>query len=133
MKINNPFETYSRGMTARERRIRSRWALMFVISSLIAVWSTVKYYNEADDLEKQIGINTVLQTQTVKMTNTIDSLRIECDSKDSLLTKKGIFDLESELFQTGAQLGRYHMALELLRYKDSKAANKFELMLSETE
>ncbi len=52
MKINNPFETYSRGMTARERRIRSRWALMFVISTLIAIWLMVKVGNQENEIEE---------------------------------------------------------------------------------
>ena len=111
MRINNPFETYSRGMTARERRIRSRWALMFVISSLIAVWSTVKYYNEADDLEKERGINAVLQTQTVKMTNTIDSLK-------------------SELFIQSTIIGRYDLSLDHLKGVHPKAAAEFEYFMN---
>ena len=109
MKINNPFETYSRGMTARERRIRSRWALMFVISSLIAVWSTVKYYNEADDLEKERGINSVLQSQTVRMTNTIDSLK-------------------SELFVCGVELQRWETSFEIFKWEQPKAAQRIELI-----
>ena len=133
MKINNPFETYSRGMTARERRIRSRWALMFVISSLIAVWSTVKYYNEADDLEKERGINTVLQTRTVRMINTIDSLKRECNEKDSLLTKRGIITLRNErdylkgeLFNASTVNGRYELSLDFLKEINPKAAKEFE-------
>jgi hypothetical protein len=115
MRINNPFETYSRGMTARERRIRSRWALMFVMSSLIAVWSTVKYYNEADDLEKERGINTVLQTQTVGMTNTINSLK-------------------SELFVSNVQLQRWEWAFENFKEREPKPAQRFELIYNhETE
>jgi hypothetical protein len=96
MKINNPFETYSRGMTARERRIRSRWAFLFVMSSLVAIWSTVKSYNGEDDLEKERGINVVLQTQTVKMSNTIDSLR-------------------DEFFILSTVNGRYELTLDYLK------------------
>ncbi len=134
MKINNPFQTYNRGYTARERRIRTKYASLFLVTGLACIWLTVKNYNDAQDLEKAEVINTILQTQTVKLRNQVDSLRIECDGKDSVLTKKGIFDLESELFQTSSQLGRYEMALEMLRYKNPKAANQFELILTtETE
>ena len=134
MKINNPFQTYNRGYTARERRIRTKYASLFLVTGLACIWLTVKNYNDAQDLEKTEVINTILQTQTVKLRNQVDSLKIECDGKDSVLTKKGIFDLESELFQTSSQLGRYEMALEMLRYKNPKAANQFELILTtETE
>ena len=125
MKINNPFETYTRGMTARERRIRSRWALMFVMSSLVALWTTVKYYNEADDLEKEREINTQLQTQIVKMANTID-----------LLSNKGISrlinerdSLKSELFISSTIIGRYELSLEYLKEVNPKAAKEFEEFL----
>ena len=111
MKINNPFETYSRGMTARERRIRSRWAFLFVMSSLVAIWSTVKSYNGEDDLEKERGINTVLQTQTVKMSNTIDSLK-------------------SELFIQSTIIGRYDLSLDHLKEVRPKAAAEFEYFMN---
>jgi hypothetical protein len=135
MKINNPFETYTRGMTARERRIRSKWALMFVVSSLIAIWSTIKYYNEVDDLETERAINTGLQTQTVRMINTIDSLKRECKEKDSLLTKKGITalidekdSLRSELFVCGVQLQRWEWAFEIFKEREPKPAQRFGLI-----
>jgi hypothetical protein len=111
MKMNNPFDTYSRGMTARERRIRSKWALMFVMSSLIAVWSIVKCYNESDDLEKERRINTVLQTQTVGMANTIDSLK-------------------SELFIQSTIIGRYDLSLDHLKEVHPKAAAEFEYFMN---
>jgi len=63
MKINNPFETYSRGMTARERRIRSRWALMFVISSLIAIWLMVKVSNQENEIDELTRKNSELRDE----------------------------------------------------------------------
>lgn len=63
MKINNPFETYSRGMTARERRIRSRWALMFVISSLVAIWLMVKVSNQEGEIDELTEKNFELQEE----------------------------------------------------------------------
>lgn len=111
MRINNPFETYSRGLTARERRIRSRWAFLFVISSLVAIWSTLKYYNEADDLEKERGINSVLQTRTIKMEDTIDSLK-------------------SEFFIQSTIIGRYDLSLDHLKEVHPKAAAEFEYFMN---
>ena len=52
MNINNPFETYTRGMTARERRIRSKWALMFAITGLIAIMLTFKVKSLNEDIEE---------------------------------------------------------------------------------
>lgn len=74
MKINNPFETYSRGMTARERRIRSRWALMFVISSLVAIWLMVKSSNQEGEIDE--------------LTNERDSLKSELFIRDTQLARE---------------------------------------------
>lgn len=52
MNINNPFETYTRGMTARERRIRSKWALLFAITGLIAIVLTFKVKNQNENIEE---------------------------------------------------------------------------------
>jgi hypothetical protein len=38
--------------------------------------------------------------------------------------------LQSELFQTQSQLGRYEVALEMLKEEDSVAADHFEYILS---
>ena len=38
--------------------------------------------------------------------------------------------LQSELFQTQSQTGRYEVALELFKESNKKAANEFELILS---
>jgi hypothetical protein len=41
-----------------------------------------------------------------------------------------IDSLQSELFQTQSQAGRYEVALELFKEKNKKAADEFELILS---
>ena len=41
-----------------------------------------------------------------------------------------IDSLQSELFQTQSQAGRYEVALEMLKEKNKKAADEFELILS---
>jgi hypothetical protein len=105
--MNNPFQTYNRGYTARERRIRSKYGLLFLITGLACIWLTIKNHDDAQDLEKTEAINTVLQTQTVKMTNTIDSLR-------------------SELFISSSVNGRYELSLEYLKASNPKAAKQFE-------
>jgi len=61
MNINNPFETYTRGMTARERRIRSKWALMFAITGLIAIVLTFKVKSQNEDIEE---LNVQIETLT---------------------------------------------------------------------
>jgi hypothetical protein len=100
MKINNPFETYTRGMTARERRIRSRWALMFVISSLVAIWLMVKVSNQEND---------------------IDELTLKIEE----LTQKNS-ELHDEYFHTSTVNGRYELSLEFLKEINPKAAKDFE-------
>jgi len=111
MKINNPFETYTRGMTARERRIRSKWASLFVASILVCIWLSVKVANLQGDLEKNEAINTVLQSQTVKMQNKIDSLH-------------------DESFIISTINGRYELSLEHLKQVHPKAANEFEYFMN---
>lgn len=111
MKINNPFETYTRGMTARERRIRSKWASLFVVSILVCIWLSVKLSNTQDDLEKNEAINTVLQTQTVRMQNKIDSLH-------------------DESFIISTINGRYELSLEHLKEVHPKAAAEFEYFMN---
>ncbi len=41
-----------------------------------------------------------------------------------------IDSLQSELFQTQSQLGRYEMALEMFKEEDSVAADQFEYIMS---
>lgn len=135
--MNNPFQSYNRGYTARERRIRTKYASLFLVTGLACIWLSVKSYDDSKELEHERGTNTLLKTQTVKMQNRIDSLKAECSDKDSLLTKRGIAalmnqrdSLRDELFVTRVELGRWEMAFEIFKEKDSKPAQRFELIKS---
>ena len=113
--MNNPFQSYNRGYTARERRIRTKYASLFLITGLTCIWLSVKVANMQVDLEKTEAINSVLQHQTVKMQNQIDSLR-------------------DESFITSTVNGRYELSLEYLKGVNPKAAEKFEnFMNTQTE
>lgn len=113
--MNNPFQTYNRGYTARERRIRTKYATLFLITGMISIWLAIKLHSESDDLEKTEAINTVLQMQTVKMQNQIDSLH-------------------DESFITSTVNGRYELSLEHLKEVNPKAAKEFEhFMNTQTE
>ena len=65
--------------------------------------------------ESKIGVSNKVDT---KLVHTIDSLSTIADS------------LRNEVFVNGIQLGRYEVALELLKEQDKKAADKFELILT---
>lgn len=52
MNFNNPFETYTRGMTARERRIRTRWGLMFALTGIIAIALTFVVRSQKEDIKE---------------------------------------------------------------------------------
>ena len=113
--MNNPFQSYNRGYTARERRIRTKYASLFLITGLTCIWLSVKTANMQVDLEKTKAINSVLQHQTVKMQNQIDSLR-------------------DESFITSTVNGRYELSLEYLKGVNPKAAKEFEnFMNTQTE
>lgn len=115
MKMNNPFQSYNRGYTARERRIRTKYASLFLVTGLICIWLAVKLSHTERDLEKTEAVNTVLQTQTVKMQNQIDSLH-------------------DEAFNASTVNGRYELSLEHLKEVNPKAAKEFEdYMEHETE
>jgi hypothetical protein len=139
--MNNPFQSYNRGYTARERRIRTKYASLFLITGLTCIWLAVKVANMQDDLEKTEAINSVLQHQTVKMQNQIDSLEKECADKDSLLTERGVTDLmdridslRGEAFIASTVNGRYELSLEYLKGAYPKAAKEFEnFMNTQTE
>jgi hypothetical protein len=106
MKINNPFQTYNRGYTARERRIRTKYATLFLLTGLVCIWLAVKSYDDSKELEEERGINTVLQTKTEKMSNTIDSLR-------------------GELFISSTIIGRHELSLDYLKERDPQAARNY--------
>jgi hypothetical protein len=60
MKRNFMNQPLSRPLTPREKRIRSRWALAFVISSLIAIWLMVKVSNQENEIEELTQKNSEL-------------------------------------------------------------------------
>ena len=113
--MNNPFQSYNRGYTARERRIRTKYASLFLVTGLTCIWLTIKLRSVHQDLEKTEAINTVLQSQTVKMQNQIDSLH-------------------DEAFNSSTVNGRYELSLEHLKEVNPKAAKEFEhFMNTQTE
>jgi len=115
MKMNNPFQSYNRGYTARERRIRTKYASLFLVTGLACIWLTIKVRSTEKDLERNEAINTVLQTQTVKMQNQIDSLH-------------------DESFNASTINGRYELSLDYLKEVNPKAAKQFEdYMNTQTE
>jgi hypothetical protein len=70
----------------------------------------------------RFGALILLLTTIYEQNNVIN----ECKAKASIDTDS----LQSELFQTQSQLGRYQVALELFKEKNKKAADEFELILS---
>ena len=113
--MNNPFQSYNRGYTARERRIRTKYASLFLVTGLACIWLSVKSYGDSKELEKERGINTQLQIETVKMQNQIDSLH-------------------DESFNASTINGRYELSLDYLKEVNPKAAKQFEdYMNTQTE
>ena len=80
--MNQPL---ARPLTPREKRIRSRWALAFVISSLIAIWLVVKIANVQDDLEKTEADNSRLKTEKEEGEKRINSLYEEYSEAEILM------------------------------------------------
>lgn len=72
---------------------------------------------ELSKLRNQSKIS-VSNKSDIQMAHTIDSVSTISDS------------LKNELFVKGIELGRYEVALELLKEQDKKAADKFELILT---
>ena len=101
--MNNPFDTNSRGMTARERRIRSKYGLLFAITGVICICLAFKTYRQ----ERFVKTNIVLQ-------DSISRLNVELDS------------LKGEAFNTFTVNGRYELSLEYLKEVNPKAAKDFE-------
>jgi tRNA U34 5-carboxymethylaminomethyl modifying enzyme MnmG/GidA len=119
MKINNPFETYTRGMTARERRIRSKWTSLFVASILVCIWLSIKVANLQEDVEKNEAINSVLQSQKVRMEKEMEK---EMQNKiDSLHDKSSSISTIN---------GRYELSLDHLKQVYPKAAKEFEYFMN---
>ena len=107
MKINNPFDTYSRGMTARERRIRSKWSLMLAITGIICLGLALKVHRQEKYVESTEKLNFVLRDSVMKLNARVDSL----------------YD---ESFNASTTNGRYELSLEYLKEVNPKAAKNFE-------
>jgi len=61
-------------------------------------------------------------------------LLVSCNNKPINNSQATIDSLRSELFVEQTKVGRYEIALEMLREEDSVAANKFEyIMYTQTE
>ena len=61
--MNNPFQSYNRGYTARERRIRRDLGMLLAITGIICIW---------------LAFRTTSQNRTITtLTNQVDSLRSE--------------------------------------------------------
>lgn len=104
MNFNNPFETYTRGMTARERRIRTRWGLMFALTGIIAIALTFVVRSQKEDIKE-------LNSQIEALSNERDELQHQ---------------MESEIFVRDTQLAREEHTLEILKKKYPECAEKYE-------
>jgi hypothetical protein len=69
----------------------------------------------------RFGALILLLTTIYEQNNAINKYKAKINTIDSL---------QSELFQTQSQVGKYEVALELFKEEDSVAANHFELILS---
>jgi len=98
--MNNPFQSYNRGYTARERRIRRDLGVLLVITGIISIWLAVKVTGQNRTIDKLGVINTAL-------TNQVDSLH-------------------DESFNASTVNGRYELSLEHLKEVNPKAAKEFE-------
>jgi hypothetical protein len=98
--MNNPFQSYNRGYTARERRIRRDLGMLLAITGIISVW---------------------LAFRTTGQDRTIDELNVN----NTALSNKAD-SLKSELFITSTVIGRYELSLDYLKESNPKAAKEFE-------
>jgi len=69
----------------------------------------------------RFGALILLLTTIYEQNNAINKYKVKINTTDSL---------QSELFQTQSQAGRYEIALELFKEQNKKAADEFELILS---
>ena len=69
----------------------------------------------------RFGALILLLTTIYEQNKVINEYKVKINTIDSL---------QSELFQTQSQSGRYEVALELFKEKNKKAADEFELILS---
>lgn len=59
--MNNPFNPYNRGMTARERRIRSKYGLLFAITGVICICLAFKVYSLNQESKNLQETESILQ------------------------------------------------------------------------
>ena len=111
MKINNPFDTYSRGMTARERRIRSKWAFFLLVTGMICLWLAFRSHTQERFVNEAEQSNLVLQDSISKLNAIVDSLH-------------------DESFNASTINGRYELSLEHLKEVNPRAAEEFEHFMS---
>ena len=98
--MNNPFETYSRGMTARERRIRSKYGLLSIVTGVICIWMSFTTYHQKKEISE--------------LQQTVDKMQLQIDS------------LHDESFNSSTLNGRYELSLEYLKEVNPKAGKDFE-------
>ena len=98
--MNNPFQSYNRGYTARERRIRRDLGMLLAITGIICIWLAFRTTGQNRTIGELEATNTTL-------TNQVDSLR-------------------SELFITSTVNGRYELSLDHLKEVNPKAGKEFE-------
>jgi hypothetical protein len=107
MKMNNPFQEYNRGYTARERRIRSKYGTLFLLTGIVCIGLVAKVTMIEKDLSKLEKVNTELQSTAIKLNQQIDSLR-------------------DESFNASTVNGRYELSLDHLKEVNPKAGKEFE-------
>ena len=77
--MNNPFQSYNRGYTARERRIRRDLGMLLAITGIICIW---------------LAFRTTGQDRTITtLTNQVDSLH---DESFNASTVNGRYELSLE-------------------------------------
>lgn len=98
--MNNPFQSYNRGYTARERRIRRDLGMLLAITGIISVWFAFR---------------------TTSQSRTIDELKVN----NTALSNKAD-SLKSELFIASTVNARYELSLDYLKESNPKAGKEFE-------
>ena len=107
MKMNNPFQSYNRGYTARERRIRRDLGMAFAATGIICIWLAVTVTKQERHITKVESINLNLTDSVTKLNQRIDTL----------------YD---DSFNASTVNGRYELSLEHLKEVNPKAAKEFE-------
>jgi len=98
--MNNPFQSYNRGYTARERRIRRDLGMLLAITGIICIWLALRTTSQDRTIDE-------LKATTTALSNKADSLH-------------------DESFNASTVNGRYELSLEYLKEVNPKAAKEFE-------